>query len=185
MNSTKYTGGLIDSGRIRRLFKQRIDEIENAKQSLQEKIYPNAGNIRPKRFIVLQTNDTIEARENSEIIYHNIRVVIIAEGGKRYNDYGYSGCSCVIEGTKSKNSKKFEVLHNSFHHSEDISNTLIEKGSNSPREIMRILRRLEAVRDWYIARRKGQERGANEILKQQDKWVKALENELAMESLKE
>jgi len=60
---------------------------------------------------------------------------------------------------------------------------LLEVCGYQPRKVLRLLRRIQAATAWCKARRKGRERMAQEILRQQQKALEALEAEHAMRQL--
>lgn len=66
----------------------------------------------------------------------------------------------------------------------DVENRIINACGNQPRQILRALRRIQAATAWCEARAEGRQRQAEEILRQQQKAVEALEAEAAMLALK-
>ncbi|MEM4204584.1 MAG: hypothetical protein QXS54_10995 [Candidatus Methanomethylicaceae archaeon] len=66
---------------------------------------------------------------------------------------------------------------------DNITYSILEVSGYKPRDVLRIVRRIEAIMDWFRRRIEGRKRMAEEILRQQRKFVEALEAEAALVSL--
>lgn len=67
--------------------------------------------------------------------------------------------------------------------SPSLPRVIAEECRYRPRLVLRAIRRIQAAAAWCRRRKEGREREAMEILRQQRKWIEALEVEAAMRSL--
>lgn len=170
MTPDEYTGTLINSGTLYDLYENRLDRLSEAKDLFKEAVYPAKIQLRGKRFVLLRTHR-----------YHE------TERGVRYEDI-------LIELNTNKHSiqlcgrkygkGRFEYLF-SFNDRANLVNFIKEETAHNPRKIVRTLRRIDTVIQWYNRRREGLLRAAEETMRQQSKWMEQLKNEVTMSSLQD
>lgn len=173
MNASEYTGVLIDSGKLTKLYQERLNKTIAAKNRFKEEVYPAKIKIRHRRFMICRTHLKRTVEEHYRTTYYDCIIY-----------YKTEEMALVLWGRKKKRSE-FTYLGRTDKSMSAIAKVLTECTAHNPRLVVRTLRRIDNVTNWYNKRREGLQRAANEVMRQQDKWVQALENEITLDTLKE
>lgn len=143
------------------LIRAALRDLDRARGEMQASTFPQTPLPRPRTFVLI-----------SRVRGPNYRDCVVVWP---YIDHdGQVRWDCIAAVNERG------VLYSKYFGNYSVPEELVELAGGQPRQVLKLLRRIQAAAAWCRARRKGRERAAQEILRQQARWAEVLEAEAVL-----